>query len=236
VRIGRLEVWPATELLVVATFTVLLYLLLGDTPERLQTALRLTLLGYVLVQGPRLLHELGHAVAGQRAGRPARRLVWTVLASFCDFQAEAQTLRGEPPAPLPRRVALAGPPVNGVLGLLLLGAFLLAGATWDPSTRELVCLVGWLNVAGLGNLLPAPGTDGAYVWGQPWTVRPRALAYVPGFALAVVLGIGGTSLLLPDGVTHATFGRLDTWVFLAVWTIIVAVFARRLLIPRPAGE
>lgn len=75
VRIGALEVWPSTEIALVATFGGALYLLLEPTPERLQTALRLTVLGYVLVQGPRLLHELGHAVGGYRAGRPARRLV-----------------------------------------------------------------------------------------------------------------------------------------------------------------
>src|SRR4051794_5958666 len=42
-------------------------------------------------------------------------------------------------------------------GQLLVGFFTL-GEQWDLHTRELMCFVGWLNVAALGNLLPAPGT------------------------------------------------------------------------------
>jgi threonine/homoserine/homoserine lactone efflux protein len=70
VRIGALEVWPATELAVIVAFAGLLGLLLRDTPEGAQTALRLTVFGY---------------------------LVWTAVASFCDFQSEAQRQRGEIP-------------------------------------------------------------------------------------------------------------------------------------------
>jgi hypothetical protein len=104
----------------------------------------------------RLLHELGHALAGTDVGRPARRLVCTVLASFCDFQTETEKQRGQIPDPLPAVVALARAPVNGSLGILMLRAFLVVGDQWDGLTRELVCFLGWVNVAALCNLLPCP--------------------------------------------------------------------------------
>lgn len=138
-------------------------------------------------------------------------------------------------APLPRSVALAGPPINGLIGVLLLGSFFTLGDQWDLHTRELVCFAGWLNVAALGNLLPAPGADGAHVWGRAWDPRPRALAYIPGLAFVAILAVGGTSMLVPDGAVRATFSRLETWIFVVLWTMAVAALAKRLLIPDPTG-
>jgi hypothetical protein len=232
VQVGRLEMWPLTDLAVAVSVGVATYLLLGPSPDRLSEAVRLTALGYLIVQGSRLLHELGHAIGGQWANRPAQRLVWTALASYCDFQSEAQKRRSEPPAPLPRVAALAGPPVNGAIGLLLLGSFMLFGHSWDADSRELVCLLGWLNVAALGNLLPVPGYDGSYFWARTWNPRPRALAHMPSLALLAALTIGGTSVLTPNGAVRATFSRLDTWVFIVVASIVLALVVQRVLIPR----
>src|SRR3712207_3722268 len=123
-RLGRLEVWPITDLVVIASVGAATFVLLGSGPSQVGDAVRLTMVGYAVVQGSRLLHELAHAAGGQFAGRPAQRLVWTALASYCDFQSDDQKRRGELPRPLPRLAAAAGPPVNGVLGLALLGVFL----------------------------------------------------------------------------------------------------------------
>jgi hypothetical protein len=182
VQFGRLELWPLTDLVVVVSVGLATYLLFGPSPDRISEAVRLTVLGYVIIHGSRLLHELGHAIGGQSVGRPAHRLVWTALASYCDFQSEAKKRRGEPPAPLPRLAAAAGPPVNGAIGLGLLGSFMLFGGNWDAGSRELVCLLGWLNLAALGNLLPVPGYDGSYIWARTWNPRPRALAHMPSLA------------------------------------------------------
>ncbi len=211
------------------------YALLAEVPNRLESALRLTLLGYALVQSARFLHELGHALGGLYMGRPARRLVWTALTSYCDFQPETEKQRGQIPDPLPAVIALAGPPVNGVLGALTLAAFLVAGDQWDRLTRELVCFLGWVNVAALCNLLPVPGYDGAYVWRGVWKPRPRELAHVPGLLVMAGLIVGGTSWMVPGGAVSATFSQVSTWVFLAV-AIGFALIARRLLIPCPPGN
>jgi hypothetical protein len=68
-----------------------------------------------------------------------------------------------------------------------LGSFMLFGHNWDAGIRELVCVLGWLNVAALENLLPVPGYDGSYIW--PRTCEPasaRVGAYARfGFACGI---------------------------------------------------
>lgn len=119
--------------------------------------------------------------------------------------------------------------------LILLSLFRAVGGSWDAHTRELICFVGWLNVAALGNLLPLPGYDGAYVWRRTWEPHPAALAHLPSLALLAMLVVGGTSVLVPEGAVHSTFTRLDTGLFLFVIATGFALVARRLSDPTRAG-
>jgi hypothetical protein len=181
--------------------------------------LGLVLLGYGLLAGPRLLHELGHALVGRWCGRRVERLVWTPLAIYVWF--------GEAAGGRPARLsALAGPLSQAAAGSILLLILIVPGHSWSASVQELALLLGALHLAGLANLLPAPGLDGRHVFDLTLPMRPVWLAQLAALAMPVLL----VPLVLwrfPAGFLHASLGGLPPLVvgleLLVLAVVLVAI-------------
>jgi Zn-dependent protease len=192
-RLGWLEVRPVGHLLAVLGIWLMVLIVSGTSQ------LGLVLLGYALLAGPRLLHELGHAFVGRWCGRRVERLVWTPLATYVRFGEAANGRAG-------RLSALAGPLSQSAAGGLLLVFVGTVGQTWSATMQELVLLLATLHVSGLANLVPAPGLDGWQVfdWSLrklPWPAQVTALV-VPILLLGL-LDSTSANLTIPGALISA---------------------------------
>jgi Zn-dependent protease len=168
-------------------------------------ALPIGVLVYALYAGGRLVHEAGHAVAGLSRGLPLERV------EFGAFRAAADWPDGSlaaAPASARRLVAVSGSAAQFALGTALLALAAIFGRTWSPFVWEIVALGGLVNVCGLFNLLPVWRSDGEYLFGWAWRVRPAWLAAVPGTMAMYLLAFGTTAVQFPHGWTAAMMAQL----------------------------
>jgi len=164
----------------------------GATPER-----ALALVGIIL--GSVVLHELGHAWAGQHADWPARSIILLPIGGVTLLDESA---RREPASDL--RVALAGPSVNLLVAALGAGIMLVRGSPlWHQPLIDAGHLARsgiWINAfLGAFNLLPAYPLDGGRVLralllkrGDAALATRRALGFGQFFSSALLFaGMGG---------------------------------------------
>ncbi len=181
-----------------------------------------------------LIHELGHAVAARRLGAEPEIAL--------DFV--AGTTRYTPPRPITpierAGVALAGPLIEIVIGLVVLAAMrvnpLDVPAVFDRTEAGVVWIAG--PIFGLLNLLPIYPLDGGHVLSgaleaiSPRWGRPLAEFLSTGFTIAfgiVALAVGSIRWLAP-------FAML--LVGLQVWLLWGHLFRRRRrrVVDTPASE
>jgi Zn-dependent protease/CBS domain-containing protein len=162
-----------------------------------------------------LLHELGHAIQARRDGIAIDGITLWV------FGGVAQ-LRSEPPsAGAELRVALAGPAVSLVLGLLFLAAALSL-----PLPSEVDGVTFWLGYINLTllifNLIPALPLDGGRVLRALLWARKRD--YVSATRIAGALGRGFGQLLIFGGLALAIFvGDIGgIWLAFVGWFVLAA--------------
>jgi Zn-dependent protease len=159
------------------------------------------------------LHELGHAVVARRNGIDVQGIDLWVFGGLAKLSRDSETPGEE------FRIAIAGPIVTFIIGLLCLGGValfshesqtfdLLAG---DTTTTPLLALVAWLamvNAVLLAfNLLPGFPLDGgriarAVVW-RVTGDRGRATRVAGRFGQGLsylLMGVGLYALLQGDGV------------------------------------
>ena len=124
-----------------------------------------------IIFGSVILHELGHALIGKRAGIPAKAIVLLPIGGVTLMDETRQTLEpGIQTWKRDIRIALAGPVVNLVIALLS-GVFVLAflpqARVWGQPyviSSDLPRSVVWVNLLlALFNLLPAYPMDGGRV-------------------------------------------------------------------------
>ena len=156
----------------------------------------------IVVFGSVLLHELGHALAARAFGIPTRSITLYPFGGVAALQVDAERPREE------LRIALAGPAVNLVLGVLGLFAWR-AGL---PGAGQFTLINFGM---GIFNLLPAYPMDGGRVL-RAWLSERiglvpatlQALRVGRSFAWAFIfLGIVGPGSLLLVGA----FLLFATW-------------------------
>ena len=159
------------------------------------------------------LHELGHALVSRRAGIGVRAISLELLGGFTEMDREAPTPRVE------LAVALAGPAVSAVLGVVsLVGVFVLPAGTVP---HELAFQLAFSNlIVAVFNVLPGLPLDGgralrALVWAGAgdrylgtrvagYAGRVVAVATMVGCVAAYVRGYFGVISII-FGSTVAVF-------------------------------
>ncbi len=124
-----------------------------------------------IIFGSVILHELGHALVGKRAGIPAKAIVLLPIGGVTLMDETRQTLEpGIQTWKRDIRIALAGPMVNLVIALLsgiIVLAFFPQARLWgQPNviSTDLPRSLVWTNLwLALFNLLPAYPMDGGRV-------------------------------------------------------------------------
>jgi Zn-dependent protease len=157
--------------------------------------------------GSLLLHELGHVAQAQRDGMQIDGITLWLIGGVAQFRGMFPNANAE------RRIALAGPAVSALLGLIFVGVGQITALG-----EEVTLVAGWLGYVNLAlavfNMLPAPPLDGGRVLHAILWQRSGDLAHATrvagraggvigsvliglGFALIVVLGnLGGAWLAL----------------------------------------
>lgn len=133
-----------------------------------------------------LVHELGHALAGRKLGRPARQIVFTGMGGRCDFDRRMTPLHNV-------LVSLAGPAAGLVLGAAALGVQAVLPASVPYAVQVAVSDLVWINFAwSFFNLLPIFPMDGGQVLagGLQMRLRPATawrITQIVSIGLAVSL-------------------------------------------------
>ncbi len=163
-----------------------------------------------------IAHELAHAIVGRRRGVPATSIVLGFIGGLAPLGIQAQRARDE------LVIAVAGPAVSLVIGVVLLLAGMLVG-TIVPSTAPVaggVVVVGVLNlILAVLSLLPAMPLDGgrvvrALAWARS-ADRDRAsrtTARVGRMVGWTILGVG-IALVLGNFVTEGLIAIALGWLF-----------------------
>jgi Zn-dependent protease len=167
-----------------------------------------------------LLHELGHALEARRDGIPTRGITLWMLGGVARSDAPF------PSAGVEARVALAGPAVSALLGVLFVGAGQVGGL--PDSVAAVLEWLGWTNVLLLAfNMIPALPLDGgrvlrAILWGLRGSLMwaTRTASRVSQGLAAVLIALGFVSF-----VVTASFGGL--WLAFIGWFIFSAAAAER---------
>jgi Zn-dependent protease len=160
-----------------------------------------------------LLHELGHALRARREGIPTRAITLWMLGGV----AQGETDFAQPGTEA--RVALAGPAVSAVLGVVLVAAGQLSALS--PTVAVIVQWLGWTNLLLLAfNMLPALPLDGgrvlrAALWRRTGS-RLRATRAAVRVSRALSAGLIALGLL--GFVAGGGFG--------ALWIALIGGFLR----------
>jgi Zn-dependent protease len=160
------------------------------------TYIAMAVVATVLFFASLTLHELGHAIQGRRDGIPIEGITLWVFGGVA-------RLRGQmPSAAAELRVALAGPAVSLLIGVV----FLLAGIL-VPLPAEIDGVVFWVGQINLYllvfNMLPALPLDGGRVLRALLWARRRD--FVSATRTAGALGRGFGQLLIGIGVVLIIF-------------------------------
>jgi Zn-dependent protease len=164
------------------------------------------------------LHELGHALQGRRDGIAIDGITLWVFGGVA-------RLRGRIPSPgAELRVALAGPAVSLVLGVVLVAAALLA-----PLPDAVDGVTFWLGQINLTllvfNLLPALPLDGGRVLRAVLWMRRRD--YLSATRTAALFGRGIGQILIAGGVALAILvgDHGGLWLAFIGWFVVGAAEA-----------
>lgn len=154
-----------------------------------------------------LAHEMGHALTARRYGAD----VAITLTTFGGFTRWSMPERAMAPG---RRalVAAAGSAVGIVLGLAVLGAFLITGP-WPPLAGAIITMVVWVNVGwGVLNWLPIRLLDGGHlVMALLDLIAPRRAEGIAA-TVFIVTGLGAfAAALYYDLLFAALLAGFMTW-------------------------
>ena len=165
-----------------------------------------------------LLHEYGHALQARRDGMEIEGITLWLFGGVAKFRGMFPSAGAE------FRIAIAGPLVSLVLGLLFLGVPMLVGL---PSSVDGVLFwLGSINIALLVfNLLPALPLDGGRVLRSLlWYARGE---FASATRLAAGIGRGFGYLFVAGGVALLVFASPVTGIWLAFigWFLLQAAGA-----------
>jgi Zn-dependent protease/CBS domain-containing protein len=143
-----------------------------------------------------VLHEIAHALAARRHGLPTRGITLWMLGGVAGSGAPF------PSAGVEARIALAGPAVTAVLGVVLVAAGQIAGLPDAPAA--VLEWLGWTNLLLLAfNMFPALPLDGGRLLRAVlWRISGRLLtathvaSRVSQVLAVMLIALGAASLLL----------------------------------------
>jgi len=176
-----------------------------------------------------LLHELGHSLVAQRRGIRVPSIVLFALGGISQMEKES------PDAKTEFWMALAGPVVSFVIGLICVGAAKAFGwaGNMAPAPSPAVALLGWLGYVNLAlgafNLIPAYPLDGGRVFrAAAWWVthsieRATRIASVVGQIFGFLFILDG---LWEYFVQKEGFGAL--WIAFIGWFLLDAARSSRI--------
>jgi Zn-dependent protease len=163
-------------------------------------AVLLGLMGAVLFFASVLAHELAHAVVAERKGIPVHRITLFLLGGAAQITREPDSAGDE------AKIALAGPALSVVLGVLLLGLGLLADQFGALAGAALFGTLGAINLLlAVFNMLPGFPMDGgrvlrAAVWaGTHDLAKATRVAATAGRVIGVAMIGAGVSLTFLGG-------------------------------------
>jgi Zn-dependent protease len=167
-----------------------------------------------------LLHELGHALEGRREGMKIDGITLWVFGGVARFEGMFPSAGAE------FRIAIAGPLVSLILGLVFLAFSLLVPL---PAEVDAVCFwLGYMNLSLLiFNLLPALPLDGGRVLRAALWARKKDFAAATRIAAALgrlfsqIMIAGGLVLVIVVGA----FGGL--WLAFIGWFLLMAAEAEQ---------
>lgn len=170
----------------------------------------------IIVFGSVLVHELGHALAGQAYRLGPISITLHGFGGFTSFSRSPSARQGI-------LVTLAGPTAGLALGVVAFVASLAAGALLPGAAAGLLWKLAWFNLFwSVFNLLPMYPMDGGLVLFHALSLRirsDRALLWAArvGVVMAVLVGAGAV---------------LSGWTFLA----ILALFMLSSSVPLAMGR
>ena len=151
-----------------------------------------------------LAHEIGHSIVARRNRIPVKDITLFIFGGASNITKEAENAGAE------FRMAVTGPLISFILGLLFFGIYFVAGGAGSKTAfNAVIVYLGQINlVLGAFNLLPGFPLDGGRVFRSiVWKINHdemkairiaattgQVIAYVfifGGIALAFVVGISG---------------------------------------------
>jgi Zn-dependent protease len=165
-----------------------------------------------------LLHELGHALQARREGIATRAITLWMLGGV------AQSERAFPRPGTEARVALAGPAVSAVLGVVLVAIGHVSGVA--PGLAAVLEWLGWTNLLLLAfNMLPALPLDGGRVLRAGLWRRSGSLLRATRAAVRVSRGIAVGLIALGVLSFVAGAGISGLWLAFIGWFLLSAAAA-----------
>ncbi len=154
----------------------------------------------IFLFGSVLLHELSHSFVAQAQGIPVSSITLFVFGGVSNIQREPATARDE------FLMALAGPAVSLLIGLVAYGLLRVADHGVPSTVRGFLLAMAFYNVSlAIFNLIPGFPLDGgrifrAIVWSVTGSLRQATqVATAVGHAFAYLFIFGGLFLALTGG-------------------------------------
>jgi Zn-dependent protease/predicted transcriptional regulator len=195
------------------------------------TYVAMAIVASVLFFSSLLLHELGHAMQARREGMEIEGITLWLFGGVAKFRGMFPSAGSE------FRIAVAGPLVSLVLGLLF------AGGAWAISTHESIdAVAAWLGYINLTllvfNLLPALPLDGGRVLRSVlWRVRGD---FRSATRLAAGVGRGFGYLFIAAGILLFIFAGSfsGAWLAFMGWFLLQAATAedRYVIVSEALGD
>jgi Zn-dependent protease/CBS domain-containing protein len=180
--------------------------------------LALAVVAAVLFFASLLLHELGHALQAKREGMEIEGINLWLFGGVAQFKGAFPTAGAE------FRVAIAGPLVSLVLGVVFVG--LAVGAGLPNALDGVAAWLGYTNLILLAfNLLPALPLDGGRVLHAAlWRARGD-LAWATGIASTIGRGFGFLFIALGLGMLIFEGSFSGAWLAFIGWFLLEAATA-----------
>ncbi len=184
------------------------------------TYLAMAVVAVLLFFASLILHELGHATRAQREGMEMAGITLWIFGGVAQFRGRFPSAGAE------FRIAIAGPIVSLVIGLVAIGLALLLPLP-DP-VDGVVYWLGYVNLVVLAfNMIPALPLDGGRVLRSALWARKGDFLAATRTAAAIGQGFG--QFLIALGVVSVIFGGAigGLWLVFIGWFLLAAADAER---------
>jgi Zn-dependent protease/CBS domain-containing protein len=168
-----------------------------------------------------LLHELGHATRARREGMEIEGITLWLFGGVAQFRGSFPSAGAE------FRIAIAGPIVSLVIGLVALAVALLASL--PKAVDGVVFWLGYINLVVLAfNMIPALPLDGGRVLRSALWARKHDFLAATRTAAAIGRWFG--QFLVALGILAVLFGGAigGLWLALIGWFLLAAAEAERI--------